>query len=200
MFFRRRQMATDAAAGALRQAVTLLNNGAYDLAIAKCNEAIRLDRAHGAAFYMRAIAHRAKADYARAAADFTQATKLSSTGSVADFKESMRWELRDATAFFNRGSAYHNEGDYDRAINNYSEAIKLDPQHVAALLNRGVAYQRRDRNNPAGQNYDERYGGVPDCDRAMDDYRKVLALDADPTARQIAQTGLDKLKAAWVPH
>ena len=193
-------MTTDAAAGALGQGTSLLNNGAYDLAIAKCNEAIRLDRAHAAAFYVRAIAYRAKSDYARAAADFAQAMKLSLSGSIADLKESLRWELRDATAFFNRGSAYHNEGDLSRAINNYSEAIRLDPKHVAALLNRGVAFQQRDRNNPAGTNYDERYGGVPDCDRAIDDYRKVLALDADPTARQIAQAGLDKLLAAWVPH
>ena len=43
-------------------------------------------------------------------------------------------------------------------------------------------------------------GGVPDCDRAIDDYRKVLALDADDTARRIAQGGLDKFTAAWVPH
>jgi tetratricopeptide (TPR) repeat protein len=186
---------TNKATSALGQGVMLLSNGAYDLAIEKCSEAIGFDRAHAAAFYMRALARRAKGEHAHAGADFEQVSKLAPPGSIAGFKETIRWALGDATAFYNRGSAYHNERDYDRAINNYSEAIRLNPSYVAALLNRAVALLERDRNNPRSSKYDERFGGVPDCDRAMADYRRVLALDADDTARQIAKSRLDELMA-----
>jgi tetratricopeptide (TPR) repeat protein len=181
---------------AVGPAVSCLSNGTYDLAIASCEEALKRDRACAAAFYMRAIAYRAKGDHARATADFEQALRLAPAGSVTRFKELIKWDLNDSTAFFNRGNAYHNEGDRDRAINNYSEAIRLNPKHAAAWLNRAVALQERDRNNPRGRNYDERYGGVPDCHRAIDDYRKVLSLDADATAKRIAQGRLDMLLAA----
>ena len=59
-----------------------------------------------------------------------------------------------------------------------------------------VALQERDRNNPRSWNYDERFSSVPDCHRAIDDYRQVLSLDADSTAKLIAQAGLDTLLAA----
>jgi tetratricopeptide (TPR) repeat protein len=181
---------------AVGQGVACLNNGAYDLAIARCDEAIKRDRTCAAAFYLRAIAYRARGDYVRAAADFEQAQRLAPAGSVTGFKDIIKWDLNDATAFFNRGSAYHNEGDRDRAINNYSEAIRLNPKHASVLLSRAVALQERDRNNPRSRNYDERFSGVPDCHRAIDDYRKVLSLDADSAAKLIAQAGLDTLLAA----
>src|SRR5262245_30413977 len=133
---------------AFDQAVACLNNGSYDLVIAKCKEAIKRDRNCAVAFYVRAIAYQAKGDRVRAAADFDQALKLAPAGSVAGFKEGIKWDLNDPITLFNRGSAYHNEGDRDRAINNYSVAIKLDPKHAAAFLNRAVALQERDRNNP----------------------------------------------------
>ncbi len=192
-------MMPDEATSALNQAVTSLNNGKYDLAIEKCGEAIRRRHAYAAAFYMRAIACRAKADHDRAAADFEQAMRLALAGSIVGLKETLRWELGEPTGFHNRGSAYHNERDYGRAINNYSEAIRLDPKHAAAFLNRGVALQTRDRNNPYGKKYDERFGGVPDCDRAMADYRMVLSLDADYTVKRIARAGLDQLSAQSAP-
>jgi tetratricopeptide (TPR) repeat protein len=187
------------ATSALNQGVMLVNNGKYDLAIEKCSEALARRHAYAAAFYMRAIAHRAKANHDRAAADFEQALRLAPAGSIAGLKETLRWELGEPTGFHNRGSAYHNERDYDRAINNYSEAIRLDPKHAAAFLNRGVALQTRDRNNPYGKNYDERFGGVPDCDRAMADYRMVLSLNADYTVKRIAWAGLDRLSAQGAP-
>jgi tetratricopeptide (TPR) repeat protein len=189
---------TNEATGALNHAVMSLNNGKYDLAIEKCSEALGFRHADAAAFYMRAIAYRAKADHDRAAADFEQAMRLAPTGSIAGFKEALRWELGEPTGFHNRGSAFHNERDYGRAINNYSEAIRLDPKHAAAFLNRGVALQTRDRNNPYAKKYDER-GGVPDCDRAIADYRMVLSLDADYTAKRIARAGLDRLLAQGAP-
>jgi tetratricopeptide (TPR) repeat protein len=164
------------------------------LAIKKCSEAISLDRACAAAFYVRAIACRAIGDYARASADFGQATRLAPGGSIAGCKETLRWELGDATGFYNRGNAYHNERDYSRAINNYSEAIRLDPKYAAALLGRGVAFQSRDLNNPSGKHYNER-SGVPDCDHAMADYRRVLSLDADGVLKRIAKVRLDRLVA-----
>jgi tetratricopeptide (TPR) repeat protein len=171
---------TNEAADAIARAVMLLNNAAYVSAIKACDDAIGRNRGCAAAFYMRALARRAEGDHARAADDFGQGAALAPAGSLA-------WAANDATALYHRGSAYHNERDLDRAINNYSAAIKLDPRFARALLNRAVALQARDRNNPRGKNYDERFGGVPDCERAIDDYRAVLSLDADDGTKRSRQ-------------
>jgi tetratricopeptide (TPR) repeat protein len=188
-------MMSNEATSALKQAVTCLNNGKYDLAIEKCGEAIRRHGADAAAFYLRAVAHRANGDYARASADVGEARRLAPAGAIAGFKEALGWQLGNAIGFYNRGSAYHNERDHDRAINNYTEAIRLDRAYAAACLGRAVAFETRDRNNPRSKRYDERYPAEPDCDRAMRDYRMVLALDANAAARRIAKAGLDRLLA-----
>lgn len=190
---------TNEAADALARAMMLLNNAAYASAIKACDDAIGRDRGCATAFYMRALARRAEGDHARAADDFRQAEALAPAGSLAACKEMIRWAAHDAATLYHRGSAYHNERDLDRAINNYSAAIKLDPRYARAFINRAVALQARDRNNPRGKNYDERFGGVPDCERAIDDYRAVLSLDADDGAKQIAAAALAKLMAASTP-
>jgi tetratricopeptide (TPR) repeat protein len=175
------------------QGVSDLNNGEYDSAIENFGKAIGFDTKYAAAFYMRAIACRAKGDYRSATADFNRAMKHALPRSVVDVKDTLAWKLGNAVAFFNRGIAFHNEGDHDRAINNYSEAIRLRPGWAAAFLARGMAFKERDRNNPRSSAYDERYGGVPDCDRAADDLEKVLSLDSDAATRRICRAALDEL-------
>jgi tetratricopeptide (TPR) repeat protein len=180
---------------ALGEAVTFLDEGRYDLAIERCSEAIRRDGANSSALQLRAIAHRAIGDDKRAASDFSAAVLLAPADAGLDLKETLRWETGDPVAFFNRGCAYHNERDYARAINNYSEAIKLDPSDVVAFLNRGIAFQTRDNNNPHKAGYDDRFGGAPDCDCAMRDYRAVLSRGSDATVRRIATERIDQLNA-----
>jgi tetratricopeptide (TPR) repeat protein len=175
------------------QGVSDLNNGEYDCAIENFGRAIGFDPKYAAAFYMRAIACRAKGDYRRATADFNRAMQHAHGRSAIDLKEALAWNLGNAVAFFNRASAYHNEGNYDRAINNYSEAVRLRPGWAAAFLSRGMAFKERDRNNPRSSAYDERYGGVPDCDHAAEDLEKVLSLDSDPATRRICRAALDEL-------
>jgi tetratricopeptide (TPR) repeat protein len=181
---------------ALGQAVTFLDEGRYDLAIERCCEAIRRNGADPAPLLLRAIAHRARGDDSQAVSDFAAAMRLAPAGAGLDIKETLRWEAGEPVAFFNRACAYHNERDYARAINNYSEAIKLAPGHVMALLNRGLAFQTRDANNPHKMGYNERYSGVPDCDRAMDDYHAVLSRGSDAAACRIAAERIDQLNAA----
>jgi len=181
---------------ALVQAAAFLDDGLYELAIEQCSKCIiRHNGADAAALALRAIAHRASGNDDRAAGDFAAAMRLSPAG-ARDIKETLRWEVGDAVAFFNRACAYQNEGDHARAINNYSEAIKLDPGHMMALVNRGLAFQTRDKNNPHKRGYDERYGGVPDCDSAMRDYRAVLARGSDAAACRIATARLKQLNGA----
>jgi len=180
---------------ALGEALACLDEGRYDLAIERCSEILRRHGANPAAFQVRAIAHRARGDDARAASDFSAAVRLAPAGAGPDVKETLRWETGDPVSFFNRGCAYHNERDYARAINNYSEAIKLNPSHVMAFLNRGIAFQTRDNNNPYKTGYDERYGGEPDCDSAMRDYRAVLARGSDTAACRIATERIEELNA-----
>lgn len=180
---------------ALGQAVTFLDEGRYDLAVERCSEAIRRNSADPAAFLLRAIAHRARGDDGQAVGDFAAAMRVDPAGAGVDVKEALRWEVGEPVAFFNRACAYHNERDYARAINNYSEAIKLAPGHVMALLNRGLAFQTRDAHNPHKGGYDDRFGGVPDCDRAMEDYHAVLKRGSDAAACRIATERIDQLNA-----
>jgi len=112
---------------ALDQAATARRAGDIDGAIAKYNEAIRINPNGFIYFVLRGQAYSDKADYDRA---------------IADFSESIRLDP-NARAFFSRGVAYAKKGDLDRAISDYSEAIRLDPKNALAFANRGADYFKK---------------------------------------------------------
>lgn len=178
-----------------------LHNGAYELAAAELGRAIKRRRDHAAAWYLRAIAHRAMADFRGAAADFNEAARLAQGGAVGELKEAISWQGDDPTALYNRGLAFHNEQDLTRAINNYSEALKLRPDWAAARLARGITLKERDHNNPHGPGFDNdrSYARPSDCISAADDFHTILALDGDEATKRIAKSLFDELTAPGTP-
>ena len=63
----------------------------------------------------RGIAYKAKDDYDRAIADYTDAIRL---------------DPKNDTAYDRRGDAYRAKGDFDHAIADYGEAIRLRSVHA----------------------------------------------------------------------
>jgi tetratricopeptide (TPR) repeat protein len=92
------------------------------------DEAIRLNPRYSRAYYNRGGVYSAKADYAKA---------------IADYDEAIRLNPRYEHAYYNRGLKYQNEGNYDKAIADYTEAIRLDPTDVDPYAARGNSYSHK---------------------------------------------------------
>ena len=151
----------------------------YDLAIAECTEAIRLDPNNAWGYCLRGDAHLGKGDYNSAIADYTQAIQLEPNqarayfgrgeaylskrdydSAIADYTEAIRLDPKNAAAYSRRGDAYGCKGDYDSAIADYTQAIRLDPEYAWAYSRRGDAYR-----------------GKGDYDSAIADYTQAIRLD-----------------------
>ena len=122
---------------------------------------------------------RAKGEYDRAIADYTEAIRLDPKHAaafnnrglawtakgehdraIADYTEAIRLDPKHAAAFYNRGNAWSAKGEYDRAIADYTEAIRLDPNYATAFNNRGNAWAAKG-----------------EYDRAIADYTEAIRLD-----------------------
>jgi tetratricopeptide (TPR) repeat protein len=112
--------------------------GKYDLAIAECSKAIRLDPLAWEAYLTRATAYRAIKDYERAIADASEAIRQAPTN---------KW------LHYIRGEIYRETGKHDLAIADCTEAIRLDPTLYGAYANRAEACL-------ALENYDQ---ALTDC-------------------------------------
>jgi len=51
--------------------------------------------------------------------------------------------------YVNRGSAYSDAKEYDKALADYAEAQKIVPDYNEAYYNRGIVYERQDKNSEA---------------------------------------------------
>jgi tetratricopeptide (TPR) repeat protein len=150
-------------------AVVLNSRGvAYDLkgearkAISDFDAAIQLRPRFAEAFINRGLAWARTADYDRAIADFSEATKLDSKNAhlalsnranaysemgdlkqaIRDFDEALRLSPEYAGAYYGRANAYRAQGDYERAVADYGQAIRLVPMFADAYINRGAAHQQ----------------------------------------------------------
>lgn len=130
-----------------QQALDKYTKGQYDAAIADYTAylKIRPDDAGGwfnlaLARYYKTQANPNEAGYRQAAADVSQAIKLNA---------------REAVYWFLRGGIYSQlvivdfVPSRDRAIADYSEAIRLDPKYASAYRERGIVYERVNRDREA---------------------------------------------------
>lgn len=150
--------------------------GEYDLAVADCDQAIRLDPRMGNAFANRCVANNYKGNYDLAIGDCDQAIRLNPQNAtnysnrclaqtykgnyelaMADCDQAIRLSPQSATGFNNRCLVHNSKGEYDLAIADCDQAIRLTPQVSNAFSNRCWAY------NGKGE-YDR---GLADCDRAI---------------------------------
>jgi lipoprotein NlpI len=101
------------------------NRRENDLALADCDEAIRLDPKNATAYNNRCWAHnnRDESDLA-----------------LADCNEAIRLDPKNLGPYANRGNAYLAQGDYDRAMTDFNEASRLDPKNAVVYNGRGNVY------------------------------------------------------------
>jgi len=113
------------------------NNGYWDPgdhenAIARYDEAIRLDPQHAETYNRRGIEYYAMGKYEGSINKVKRA--------IEDYSEAIRLNPQRAYLYSNRAQAYSKLEQYERAIEDYDEAIRLDPRSAYAYLNRGYAY------------------------------------------------------------
>jgi tetratricopeptide (TPR) repeat protein len=141
---------------------------------------------HGAAWYIRGVAHWRLRQYDKAIADYSRAIELKADETavrhkrglahaalhqydraIADYSRAIELKADFAEAWSNRGACRSSLHQYDRAIADCSRAIKLKADFAPAWCNRGNAHQ-----------------SLRQHAKAIADYSKAIELDAD-------------LEAAW---
>ena len=148
--------------GYAKRAEERLGNNEFDLAIADCTEAIRLDPRNVPAYATRAEAFRLKSEFDLAIADGAKAIRLDPKNvralyargesyrmkgdldcAIADCTEAIRLGLKDVRAWYTRSEAYRMKGDLDGAIADATKAIRLDHEYFLAYATRGAAYRQK---------------------------------------------------------
>jgi len=110
------------------RAEAYLSSNEFDLAIANCTEAIKLDPRNAPAYGTRAEAYRLKGEWDLAIADATKAIQLDS---------------KNVRAWYTRGETYRMKGDFDRAIADCTNGIRLSPEYFVAYATRGAAFRQK---------------------------------------------------------
>ena len=133
-----------------------LRQSKWDEALAKFDEAVRINPTFGEAYLQRAAAKWKKGLDDGAIADATRAIELGApptiayvnrgcfyvskgdpSHAIADFNEAIRLSPGDARGYNNRGFAYLMAKNTSKAIDDFSEAIRLDSRFAKAFGNRG---------------------------------------------------------------
>ena len=142
--------------------------GAYQVALADYDQAIRLRSDDVAGYATRAQVRLALRDFDGAVADYSEALRLAprtaslhvgrghahfvrgeTTAAIADLTEAIRLQPNNASTYNHRGLAYRRSGDLARAVEDYSAAIAINPVYALAYNNRGYVYEAQGRKNDA---------------------------------------------------
>ena len=157
-----------------------LDNGDYDGAIRKCDEALKLNDQNPGAYVHRGMARLCKEHDDTAIQDFRRALELNPECTLAwnnlavayankgDFRkateclnEVIKVDPVNLQAYLMRPQMHYRTGDYAKTIADLSKVItELDPENAEARLGRGLAYLK-----------------LSEYDKAFADFRKVLARD-----------------------
>jgi tetratricopeptide (TPR) repeat protein len=146
----------------------------YDLAMADCEEAIRLDPASAEAFDGRGNVLTSDKKFERALDDFDQSIRLDPKFArafadravtfglmheprlaVRDYTEAVRLDPNNVLAHVDRAEAYVKVRRADLAIDDYGEAIRLDPSSPDHYDSRGSLYARNNAYDRAIADFNE---------------------------------------------
>jgi tetratricopeptide (TPR) repeat protein len=135
--------------------------GDLDMALADCNQCVRLEPGSARAYSVRAEIYRLKGDLVRALADANEAIRLDpkSAGTylvrgriygqqrdwgkaLTELNEAIHFDPKEAGLFPGRADIYLTLGEREKARADYEEAIRLDPNNVWGHL--GLAAFHRD--------------------------------------------------------
>ena len=185
-----------------RGALWFFKKNDADAAIKDYGEAIRIAPGFAQAYVDRGFVYgNNKKDYDRAIVDFTSAlridpkhqealvrrasahsSKAQYDRAIDDYNTAISLFPQEASQYFSRGSVYYYyKKDYDRAIADFDRAIRLNPKSATYVASRGEAYEKK------GQ-----------LDKAVEDFRAALAIEAD---NRWAIEGLARLgKTAAAPQ
>jgi tetratricopeptide (TPR) repeat protein len=190
-----------------------------DLAIADCNEAIRLDPNLAQAWSRRGMVRLPKQQYDAAIADLTEAIRLDPKDfspynargcawhikrefdrALADFDNAIRIKPNTPSGHHNRGRAWLCKGQYDRAIEDFTECIRIDPQSSKTHRDRAVArmLQRRPEAIDGFQAVIELEGwNKKSTEAAVFGYIAARLVGNAPAAKRFLDSSAGNVNDAW---
>jgi curved DNA-binding protein CbpA len=143
------------------RAIASYRSGDLAHAIAKLDEAIRLDPDNAQGYHIRANAWNEMGVFDRAVADYDEAIRIDPNNAAVFHDRSTMWQRKgkfdmalvdldrairlsfaDASIYCDRGLVWYEKGRRDRAIADFNHAIKLDPGSAAACISRGLISQQ----------------------------------------------------------
>lgn len=132
---------------------------------------------------------------------------------IASLQNALTIAPDDARAHNNLGTAYERRGDFDAAIEHHTRAIAIDAEYANAYSNRSYAYLRKGdapraledatraialdlRLAMAYVNRGHALAALGRTDAAAESYRAGLDSNADPSVRDEALRGLERIGAS----
>lgn len=163
------------------EALECLNAGEPEQALAKLDDAIRLDPKHAMAWYIKGTIHGSRGQYPEAVSCYATSAKHAPPSHVA-------------LPLYNLGNVYQSIGDVAKALECFTLATEAAPDMAEAWINRGRILDDTGEHAEAVQCYDTALSLTPDdvdalsnrgnslralgqWEKAMADYHRALQLD-----------------------
>jgi Flp pilus assembly protein TadD/class 3 adenylate cyclase len=158
----------------LGRAQALRMMGQREMAIADCNQAIKIHPADPRVYFCRGLGEGLLKQYDLALRDYNEAIRrnpkfapayemrgdanfnLQQYGrAIDDFNQNISLKPNNAQSYVRRGTVYESLKQYDKAIQDYDQAIRLDPGHARTYTRRANA--KKLSGDLSGAAADERY-------------------------------------------
>jgi len=184
------------------RATAYLDDGAYDMALADYNRAVRLNFNIAKAHFGLGNIYLYKKQYDNAAESFANAIKVDPSApdsylqlgltynlmnrdkeAIAEFILACKANSGYSQAYYALGNTYFKLIKYDSAVNSYTEALKIAPDNYQLNNNRGYAYYMQGK-----------------YIQALDDFNKAIQFNPDYSPayknRILVQNAIKKNKVA----
>ena len=127
----------------------------YEEAISNANEALRIDKHRGKAYFIKGFVYKETKDTLRAISNFQTCVEQDPTYydaiiqlgnlyathndpiSLQYYNSALKLQPHSVEALYNRGLYYQNTGAIEKAVNDYNELLKIEPSYGFAWFNLG---------------------------------------------------------------